>query len=138
MENESQEITQAKEAVNKAFSEKIITEDSTDVGRVIDSDYAKHLANVEDKIRSKDPSSEAFKQYAQNAANEEIVNNMTEIASRKVIRDTQREYPDANKMAIETGFNPVSKNMARRELDKIGDMQEAERKRREYREKQNS
>jgi len=138
MENESPEITQAKEAVSKAFSEKIITQDSKDVGRVIDSDYARHLANVEEKVRSKDPNSEVFKQYAQNAADEEIVNNITEIASRKVIQDTQEKYPDANKMAIEKGFNPVSRNMARRELDKIGDMQEAKRKRREYREKQNS
>ena len=138
MENESPEIKQAKEAINDSFTEKIITQDSKDVGRVIDSDYARHLANVEEKIRSKDPSSQAFKQYAQNAADEEIVNNITEIASRKVIRDTQDKYPDANKMAIKNGFNPVSKNMARRELDKIGDMQEAERKRREYTEKQNS
>lgn len=130
MENESPEIKQAKEAINDSFSEKIITEDSTDVGRVIDSDYAEKLADIEKKIRAKDPNSDAFKQYAQNAANEEIENNITEIASRKVRQDTQGKYPDANKMAIERNFNPVSKNMAQRKLLEIEEMQEAERKRR--------
>lgn len=134
MENGSPEFKQAEEAVNSAFSEKIVTQDSKDVGRVIDPEYAKHLANIEDKVRTANPEMKSLEEYSNYRANEEIVNNMTAIAARKISLNQGERYTDANKMLANEGINPVNRNMANRKLKEVLEMQKAEDLRREYKE----
>lgn len=139
MENENPVEDQVKKAVDKAYDEHIETNPySKDVGRVADPVYAKHLANIEDGIRETDPESKEVERYANNIIGEEIIKNMEEVAARKVTFNEGERYPDAQKDLIKKGINPVDRFDSRKKFGQIYDMQEAERKRREYREKQNS
>ncbi|HNW23151.1 MAG TPA: hypothetical protein PKH06_00065 [Candidatus Dojkabacteria bacterium] len=139
MENENPVEDQVKKAVDKAYDEHIETNPySKDVGRVADPVYAKHLANIEDGIRDTDPESKEVERYANNIIGEEIIKNMEEVAARKVTFNEGERYPDAQKDLIKKGINPVDRFDSRKKFGQIYDMQEAEKKRREYMGKKNN
>ncbi len=135
MENENPVEQQVKKAVDKAYDENIITNPySKDIGRVADPGYAKILGNIEDGIRETDPESKEVERYADNIIGEKIIENMEEVAARKVTFNEGDNYPDAHKNLVEKGLNPVERFHSRKKFIEIDNMREVEEKRRKYRE----
>lgn len=125
-------------AIDKAYSEHFDTyHQSKTVGLVGDIAYAEELAIEEDDIRMVNPESEPRKRYAENMTERKIAKDMEKFAAEKVNQDECGQYPNANRHLVEKGINPVVDSFAsEKKLSQLIDMQEAERKRREYREQE--
>lgn len=128
---------QAERAVEKAYDEHLITNHhSPDVGRVGDIAYAKALANQEDDTRMVNPESKKRGEYAENITDLNIIKDMEEVAARKISQNKDDMYPDAHDSLVRTGINPVERYHSKRRAYEINEMQEAEEKRRKFKEEQ--
>lgn len=107
---------QATQAINDTYSEHIVMDPaSPDVGKVADTDYAKHLAKIEDGKRAEGLEIGELEK----ALKEEITNNMQELAARKVSQNQGGKYPDAQEYLHNEGINPVNKPLSEEKYNEI-------------------
>lgn len=130
MDNENPVVEQAKEAVDCALEEKFVTEDSSDVGRVKDVEYAKLLAQQEDDTRSTGYMSPEAVRYAENITDKKIIKDTTEEASRILSHNEDDKYKDAKESLTKTGLTPVTESMSREKLIQLSNLADVEAERR--------